>query len=122
MCMLSEALRLQSNARRLNGERENGIANPDDFETRLAQWVHDRKEFAALIPENSLDAVSQLHSIYQAATALLTCRDSAPSVDSLAAELIIGISSQIAYHEQIVGRTCDELALFHDYAPATGVH
>lgn len=122
MQMLAEALRLQSDARRLTGERDRGIADQYAFEARLTQWTQERIEFAALTPESPLDALTQLHSISQAATALLSSRDCPASIDGLAAELIVGLSSLIKYHEQIIGRTCDELALFHEYSPPTGLN
>lgn len=117
--MLAEALKLQCTARDLL--RDNDAASMDS-DPRAIQWTQDRKEFAAQIPECQLDALTQLHSLSQAATALWECRESPEAIHSLGAELILGISSQITYLERTLGRTCDELGLFHGYSPLTGVH
>lgn len=114
--LLSEAHRLQNTARQLLREREAGPADQAAHEEKVLGWVLARRRFASMHPETDVDALAVLHSIRQAAGALVECREQPESIDGLACELLTGLARVIGHIERNIGRTRDELALFEDYA------
>lgn len=114
--LLTEALRLQKEARSLLLQQRAGAGLPA-IQDQAERWLADRMRLAECRPASGVDTLAVLHGIKQAAAAVNVCREEPDEVAGLAAEITAGLNSAIAFIETAVGVSRDECGLFDAYTP-----